>query len=38
MRVKGTEEVTAENEPQVRESSGEGRIGSCLKGRKMPQF
>lgn len=25
MRVKGTEEVTAENEPQARESSGEGR-------------
>lgn len=25
MQVKGTEEVTAENEPQVRESSGEGR-------------
>lgn len=35
MRVK--EEVTAENEPQVRESSGEGRDRTVFE-RKMLQF
>lgn len=38
MRVKGTEEVTAENEPQVPESSGEGWDRIVFERKKMLQF